>query len=304
MPIPAASELLQPILAIASQGETKLSDATSLIGDKFKLTPRDRSETIPSGRTRLWTRVKWAIDELVSVGLIERTRYGHFKITTDGDKVLSHPPKKFNSAYITKLRKNQVAQNSDKMSEPATKDVDPSEDLPEERMLIEYNQHQVALSIELQEKIKEIGPHAFEKLNLLLMEKMGYGSRGGGLKWTGKGRDGGIDGIIYEDSLGLDAVYLQAKHYTTGKTVGQPDIDKFLGVLGRKGVAKGVFITFGSFARGLKKDKNSEINSDGKKVILIDGLKLAELMIKHGVGVRKRNTLIINDLDTGFFDEI
>lgn len=303
MTIPASPEFLRPVLEISSDSEKKLADAVTLVGDKFKLSPQQRTEAIPSGRTRIWTRVKWAINELVTVGLIERTRYGYFKITEKGKKELLHPPKSFDSAYLAKLKKANDTRKPEKVSEPIEKDVDPSEDLPEERMLEEHMQHQKLLEAELLEKIREIGPHAFERLNLALMEKMGYGSRGG-VKWTGKGRDRGIDGIINEDSLGLDAVYLQAKHYTAGQSVGQPDIDKFVGVLGREGVAKGVFITFGSFARGVIKDSDSDITIDGKKIVLIDGLKLTKLMIKHGVGVRERKRFVISDIDTGFFDEI
>lgn len=301
MTIPASSKFLQPVLGVSSNGEIKLSDAVRLVGDEFKLSAKQRAESIPSGRTRIWIRVKWAINELAKVGLVERTRYGHFKITEKGKKTLSNPPRAFNSAYIAKLKKNRDTRKPDKVSESPAKNVDPSEDLPEERMLVEHEQHENVLVEELLEKIREIGPHAFEKLNLSLMKKMGYGSRGDA-KWTGKGRDGGIDGIVYEDSLGLDTVYLQAKHYKAGKSVGQPDIDKFVGALGRKGVTKGIFITFGNFARGVS--KSSEITADGKKIILIDGSKLARLMIKHGVGVRERKRFVVNDIDTGFFDEI
>jgi restriction system protein len=299
MPIPDYETLMGPLLRIAqaSKGnEVAIADAIEQLADQCKLTEEERREPLPSGSAfKFSSRVSWARTYLQKAGLLEATRRGRFRITKRGMEVLSKKPERVDNrilAQFSEFREFQGGKKTKKEKETS------SSETPIESIATQYEQIRAALSSELLDRVKKCSPQFFERLVITLLVRLGYG---GSLKDAGQavGRtgDGGVDGVIREDKLGLDNIYIQAKRWTD-KPVGSPDIDQFAGALSKRKATKGIFITTSTFT----KDALASVREYSSRIILIDGNTLAGYMIDHGVGVSVASTYEIKRVDTDFFE--
>ena len=304
MAIPDYETLMLPLLRIAAGAngqEVPLVAAVEKLANEFKLTEEDRRELLPSGGTfKFSSRVSWARTYLQKAGLLESTRRGHFRITDRGRSVLSKNPSRIDGDLLSQFEEFREFQGKkkDRKAERAEITASPSE-TPIESLATQYERLREALASEVLERVKKCSPQFFERLVILLLVRMGYG---GSLKDAGQavGRsgDGGIDGVIREDRLGLDSIYVQAKRWND-KPVGSPDIDQFAGALSKRKATKGIFITTSSFT----KDALASVRDYSSRIILVDGVQLANYMIDHGVGVSITSTYEIKKIDSDFFEE-
>ncbi|HOV80168.1 MAG TPA: restriction endonuclease [Bacillota bacterium] len=307
MPVPDFQTIMLPLLAYVSDGkEHSLREIIEAIASQFNLSDIDRKELLPSGQQAVIdNRVGWAATHLKMAGLLISKRRGFYAITDRGRNALSQNIDKLNIKYLKqfpeyvdflKPKKNISDQKLD-TSNDTDHDADSNSELsPIEKVEIEYQKIKDELSKELLDMIKSCSPSFFEKLVVELLVRMGYGgSRQDAVKAIGKSGDEGIDGIIKEDRLGLDVVYIQAKRWEG--TVGRPEIQKFSGALLGQRAKKGVFITTSSFT----KEAYDYVSRIDNKIVLIDGVQLTQLMIENNLGVSTVALYDIKKIDNDYF---
>ena len=303
MTIPDYQSLMLPLLKFASDGkEHPIKKATQQLADEFSLTLEERKEMLPSGRQPIFrNRVGWAKTYLKQAGVLAPVRRGTFRITDRGHEILQNPPEKIDVSFLEKypefidFRKRRPTDEDKRID--VQQDVEPSE-TPEETLEVAYQKIRRELANELIESVKANSYEFFERMVVELLVKMGYGgSRKEAGEALGKSGDEGIDGIINEDRLGLDTIYLQAKRWEG--TVGRPEIQKFVGALHGKRAKKGVFITTGSFSP----EAREYVSHIDPKVVLIDGNQLAEYMIDFGLGVSTTAVYETKRIDSDYFVE-
>lgn len=294
MPIPDYQSIMLPLLEFASdEKEHSFRETINHISEHFNLTPEEKRKMLPSGYDRIIdNRVGWSRTYLKKAGLLKDPRRGYFKITQRGMEVLEKTPSEINVKFLMKFPEFVEFRT------PKTKETTPLEEeaeTPEEFMEKGNETLLENLSQELLDKLRKSPPEFFEKVVVDLLNKMGYGKG----EVTGGPGDGGIDGIIYQDPLKLDRIYLQAKRYSENNVVGSGDIWKFIGVLENRGAQKGVFITTSTFHHNV-----SEIIHDTRKdIVLIDAEKLVDLMITHGLAVTVDKIYEIKKIDYDYFEE-
>ena len=297
MAIPDFQSIMLPLLKVASDGRVRSSaELREQLAAQFRLTDEEQAELLPSRRAPLFAnRVACACFYLQKAGLLQRPKRGHYEITQQGREVLKDPPLRVDIKFLQRFPEFTEFQTKSKAKEETEKGEEKSE-TPEEPLEGAYEQLRAQLTQELLVEVKGCSAHFFERLVVDLLVKMGYGgSRQDAGQAVGKVGDEGIDGMIKEDRLGLDVIYLQAKKWEG--TIGRPEIQKFVGALHGKHAKKGVFITTGSFARSAR-EYAAGIDS---KVVLIDGEELAKLMVSGcGVWPGRRK---IKKIDTDYFTE-
>jgi restriction system protein len=270
----------------------------------FQLTDEEKQHRIPSGKQRtIYNRVQWAITHMKKAGLLEsREKRGNFGITETGIKLLSRNPQEVNVALLREhaTYRDFVNLETKPTDTPVSTALDDTDKTPEEIMGVLSEQLNLQLAKDVLDEICNNTPNFFEDLVVDLLLKMGYGGLEGSGEVTKRAGDGGIDGIIKQDELGLDMIYVQAKKWDKDSTVSRPEIQKFAGALLGEGATKGVFITTASFSKSAIEYAKSVPSS---KIILIDGLTLAKLMIKHDLGVSTSNTIRIKKIDSDYFEE-
>lgn len=302
MPIPKYQELTLPLLRFLVDGEEHaVREAVDALAQEFRLSPEERQEMLPSGRQPLLrNRVGWAQTHMKKAGLLEYPRRGYIRITDRGRAVLQDPPEQITERYLMRFPEFQDFKNqqSSKTTADPEETATTTQQTPEEIIDSAHQALRTTLATDLLDTIKDCSPAFFEQLVLDLLVAMGYGgSRRAASQAVGRSGDGGIDGIISEDRLGLDVIYLQAKRWS--HTVGRPEIQRFAGALHGQRARKGVFITTSDFTREAR-DYAASIDI---KIILIDGDRLTELMIDHGVGVSTVQTLELKRIDQDYFTE-
>lgn len=300
MAIPQFRYVILPFLEYLSNGkEHTLKDIEVALAKKFELTPEELSKTTPSGRMTIFSnRVGWAKTYLKKAGLIEAPRNAACKITKEGQKALAQKPEIIDSKFLNQFSSFREFQYGDEEARGLEKS-EPSEDTPEETMEAGYQSIAKELQAELLNRLKASSPIFFEQAVLDLLLGMGYGgSRKDAAQAIGKSGDEGMDGVIKEDKLGLDLIYVQAKRWNEA-TVGRPEVQSFVGALNGKFAKKGIFITTSSFSKeAVEYAKHLDC-----KVILIDGRLLAKLMTEHNVGVSTIATYEIKKVDSDYFME-
>lgn len=304
MAIPDYQTLMLPILQLASdQKEHKFREAVETLAEEFCLSKEDRNEFLPSGGQLVFhNRVGWARSYLKQAGLLESPKRGYFKITEQGLKLLAENPPKINVSVLERYSEFLEFRNRKKEKSTSNEKGDvievPSSETPEDALAGAYRTLRKNLEDEILISVMDSSSSFFERLVVDLLVRMGYGgSRQDAGRALGKSGDGGIDGIINEDRLGLDVIYIQAKRWDG--TVGRPEIQKFAGALQGKRARKGVFITTSNFSKEAV-EYASMIES---KIILIDGERLATLMVEHNVGVSTIGQYEVKKLDSDYFDE-
>ena len=303
MPIPDFQSIMLPLLKyLGDEKEHQLQETIDAMARQFRLTAEERREVLPSGRQPIIdNRVGWARTYMKKAGLIETIRRSYFKITERGLQVLREDPKEINIRYLKRFAEFIEFQTI-KREKQELKEEDGIETkellTPEERIESAYQRLRENLATELVQQVKNCSPSFFEKLVLDLLISMGYGgTRKDAGEAIGRSGDEGIDGIIKEDRLGLDVVYVQAKRWEN--PVSRPEIQKFAGALMGRKAKKGVFITTSAFTKDAK-EYAEKIES---KIVLIDGETLAQLMIDHDIGVSSVASYTLKKMDIDYFSE-
>lgn len=300
MAIPDFQTLMLPLLRHCADGaEHSKRDAVPALAKEFKLTEDDLAELLPTGRQgRFDNRVGWAKSHLKQAGLLEITGRGVFRITERGREVLRKKPARLDMKFLAQFPEYVVFREGVKQGGAAQALVQPVEATPEELLEFGYKQLRAALAAEVLQQVRVASPAFFERLVVELLLKMGYGgTREDAGQVVGKSGDGGIDGIINEDRLGLDVIYLQAKRWEGD--VGRPEIQKFVGALAGHKAKKGVFIT----TSGYTKEARAYAAQVDSKIVLIDGPTLADLMMDFNLGVSLVTSFEIKRLDSDYFTE-
>jgi len=303
--VPDFQKIMLPLLKLLGDKEIhKTSELKLKIADHFKLSEVDRNEMLPSGtQLKLDNRVHWAISHLKHAGLLVYPSRGKCMITEEGMKVISNPPELINIKYLRNFTVFQQWQDETKSNRRKVDNTTEGESTqsvitPDESIENSYSELNRVLRAEIIEKIKSCSPRFFEQLVIDLLLKMGYGgSKIEAGEVLGKSNDGGIDGLIKEDRLGLDTIYVQAKKWENVVPVSQ--VRDFAGALLSKKAKKGIFIATSSFPNSAKQ----YVAAIEPRIVLIDGEQLAELMIEHDLGVSIQRTIAIKKLDLDYYEE-
>ena len=305
MPVPDYQSLMLPALkALHGSAETPISDVRARVAVAEGLTPEDVRELLPNSSQSVFTnRISWAVIYMTRAGLVERVRRGIYRLTAEGERLLDQTPPRIDNkllgnypAYAEwRTRKRTPLAVGDSGSAMP----DDVADTPEEVLNAASLQLREALEADVLERVQEADSAFLERVVVDLLIAMGYGGGDDAMgQTTGRPGDGGIDGTIREDALGLDEVYIQAKKYAAGNTVGESDLRNFAGALDAAGTSKGVFVTTSGFTNSAK----DYVVRSPKRIVLIDGKDLARLMVTHNIGVRRKMRYEVKRIDEGYFD--
>lgn len=313
MAIPDFQTLMLPVLKKAAQGEVLIRDVIDSLADEFRLTPDERAEMLRSGKQTLFAnRVHWSKSYLTKAGLLKSTGRGRFVATEEGCLVAANPPEIVNVEFLTRYPqflefyrpigvpvRPAISRSAYEPVEPIAVKI--AAKTPDELIRDAHAGLEAELSQEILQRIQAAPPAFFERIVVQLLVAMGYGGstgQAGEALVIGRSGDGGIDGVIDQDALGLDRVYVQAKRYAGGNIVGAGAIRDFFGALDGFKAAKGLFVTTSGFSASAKQTAESL----SKRIVLIDGSQLARLLIRYDVGCRIEETLYIKKIDEDFFE--
>jgi len=302
MSIPSYQELMLPVLqTLDVKGALKTTDCTDIIADKLGLTDEERTMLLPSGTQRyIHNRTGWAAWYLKQADLVSRPKRGWIEITEEGKKLLATKPVIVDREALMKYPcfVEKMVKNTEGAGESGVEADNSNEKTPHERIESAFAELRTSLIADLRDYLANVDPYRFEQIVVDLLLALGYGgSLKEAAKVTQKSGDEGIDGVINEDRLGLDVIYVQAKRWTSNK-VGRPQLQNFVGALGDKKSDKGIFITAGEFhENALEYARNVK-----HKIILIDGNRLAELMIDNNIGVNQEYVYQLKKVNSGYFD--
>jgi restriction system protein len=307
MTIPDYQSLMLPVLRLSAIGEIRIGDAIDRLATELNLSDDDLSEMLPSGKQSTFAnRVHWAKTYLKQAGLVESTKRAHFQITTRGNEVLKSGISKIDVGFLQRFpefnvfREKASAQDSRSTVEHTNKINDNQlAETPDDQLLRLSKEINSTLGAEILERIQNSSPAFFERVVVSLLLAMGYG---GAIKDAGKilGRSGddGVDGVIDQDTLGLDRVYIQAKRYKSDSSIGAGAIRDFYGSLDMHKATKGLFVTTSIFSKAAAETAERL----GKRIVLIDGTQLAAYLVKFNVGCRAQETIEIKKIDEDFFE--
>ncbi len=308
MTIPGFQDIMYPLLEIAKDGqEHSLDEAIETLSSIFNLSQDDLNELLPSGKQlKFSNRVGWARTYLIKAGLLESTRRKMFRITTSrGMAALQVNPPRIDVKYLLQFPEfiefHTPRSNNNELSNQRDENIVEDQNFtPIEQIELNYQNFRKSLAQDLLEMIKSASPKFFESLVIDLLLALGYGgSRKDAGQAIGQTGDGGIDGIIKEDILGLDIVYIQAKRWDNNNAVSRPNVQAFAGSLEGKRARKGVFITTSRFTN----DAREFVNIIEKKIVLIDGEQLVQFMIDHNVGVTEVASYVVKKIDNDYFND-
>ena len=305
MAVPDFQSLMLPTLQALSGGaETPISQVRAGVAAAELLTPEDLRESLPSGRQAVFTnRVSWAVIYMERTGLVERVGRGVYRIAVEGERLLKQEPTRIDLKVLRRYpayRSWKAASTSKAAKTNSPVPSNESLDTPEEALERAAQQLRRELELDLLDRVRNAAPAFLEQVVIDLLVAMGYGGGDPAMgRVTGSSGDGGIDGTIREDILGLDEVYVQAKKYAEGKTVGESDLRNFAGAIDATGTNKGVFVTTAGFTQAARK----YVARSPKRIVLIDGEELARLMVTKDVGVRTRAKHEIKRIDEDYFSE-
>lgn len=299
--VPAWRQLTVPVLAALSDGKLyHRKELFAFAADAAQLSPQARAETLSSGGLRYEQRMGWVLSNLSKASLIDRPNRGYYRINDDGRKWLSEHPQGMDDAAMHQFfapfwphTREYSAASLDEVNDNAAGEIDPLEQIEDG-----INRIHLEVGDSLLTRLRESHPDFFEQAVVDLLLKMGYGGAEQRGKRIGGSGDGGVDGVIDQDALGLDQIYVQAKRYKDGNNVGRETIQAFVGALHGAGAARGVFITTSGFT-----DKaRSYASGISSRVVLIDARRLVGLMIKYRVGIQSKETYTVVEIDEDFFE--
>lgn len=301
MPIPDYQSCLLPLLQYGDDNrEYRLKDAVQELADKFHLTHEEVNEFLPSGQQSVFiNRLGWAGTYLKKAGLLFSPRRGYLKITSRGQDVLKQRPSVINNRFLMQFEEFRVFIDRPKSEDAPEEPTLDTSQTPHESLQIAYDRLRSGLVTEILQSLKAIDPNKFEKIVVDVLVKMGYGgNRKDAGQAIGRSGDGGIDGIIKEDHLGLGKIYIQAKRWDA--TIGRPEVQAFAGALQGQRSKKGILISTSDFTK-MAHDYVKNLDST---IVLIDGATLANLMIDAGVGVATVESYEIKRIDSDYFNDI
>lgn len=299
MAVPDFQSLMFPLLEAAGCGnEMSMPDVRQIVGEGLRLSSEDLALRMDSGAATFANRIAWAKIHLERAGLLEKTRRGWFRITTTGQQVLQNPPDRLDLRFLDRFPGSVAFRNRNRTANDDSGDARETSETPQEVLEAAYREIRRTLAQEILGQVIASSPGFLERLVVDLMLAMGYGGVGkaDGLVTSMSG-DEGIDGIINEDRLGLDVIYLQAKRWE--RPIGRPEIQKFVGALHGKRAKKGVFICTSHFTQ----EAIDYVRQIDPKVILIDGMTLAEFMIDFNVGVSRGQVYELKHIDSDYFSD-
>lgn len=308
MAVPDYQSLMLPVLRLASDGEVRIGDAVERLAGQLDLSDEDRAELLPSGKQTVFAnRVHWAKTYLKQAGLVESTRRAHFRITERGLSALAENPQRIDNAYLSRFAEFiefKQRRSPEEILDPVTQPTNTTTNTgspartPDEIMRAAHQEIEAELRSELLERILSASPAFFERLVVTLLVEMGYGgSVAAAGRALGRSGDGGVDGVIDQDTFGLDRVYVQAKRYSPANSVSSSAIRDFFGSLDRFKANKGLFVTTSTFT----KDAYETAGHLSKRIVLINGEDLTKLMVRYNVGARVEDTLYLKKVDEDFF---
>lgn len=303
--IPDYQSIMLPLLKVVNdEQEHRFRDLIETLSEYFGLDDNQRKELLPSGSQLIFdNRVGWAKTYLKKAGLIEYTKRGVIKITARGVATLQEKIDKIDVKYLKRFEEFNEFQSistQDDSGIGVIENIEQTDQTPEEQFEKSYQHLRTNLAQELLDKARNVTPAFFERLVVELLVKMGYGgSISDAGKAIGKTGDEGIDGTIKEDKLGLDIIYIQAKRWQAGNSVGRPEIQKFVGALAGQGAKKGIFITTSNFT----KDALDYTPKNETKIVLIDGIQLSQLMIDYNLGVSSSQVYELKRMDNDYFED-
>ncbi|MCA0374838.1 MAG: restriction endonuclease [Gemmatimonadetes bacterium] len=308
MPIPSHEDAMLPVLRALADGSLQhrrtLADR---VADEFGLTAEERSLLLPSGKSPvIRSRTGWALTYLKQAGLVSAPRRGWYQIAPAGRSALEARPDRIDNEFLERFEAFKEFRRRSRSETTSTRDAGtdgesgppiPTEP-PDEALERAYGRLRSAVEADLLDAAMAASPRFFEELVIDLLVRMGYGgNRAEAARAIGRTGDGGIDGVIDEDRLGLDSIYVQAKRWES--TVGRPEIQKFAGALQGQRATKGIFITTSGFSR----DAEEYAQRIGTRIVLIGGRRLSELMFEYDVGVSPKRTFTVKDVDGDYFEE-
>ncbi len=307
MPIPSMGEFLLPCLRLLAGEARNTRQCMPALQKLFALSEDEMGEALPSGtRTRVFDRADWAVQHLYWAGLVERPERGVYRATAEGRAWLA-AGKPLDWRIVKAIPAHQAAMaaaaernnaNSASTQKPSQDSATAPDENPEDVIDRAIGEAEAVLVDDILDRLQKMHPTRFEQLIVDLLVKMGFGGGDPAMgERIGKSGDGGIDGIINEDALGLDAVYVQAKRWKPENKISRPDLQGFVGSLTGEGATKGVFVTTSDFTR----EARDYLNKVQHRIVLINGERLARLMIQHEVGVRARRTFVIRSIDEDRF---
>ena len=301
--VPDYQSLMLPVLRAAAAGEQRIGAVVQRLGEELGLSEAARAALLASGRQTIFAnRVHWAKTYLAKAGLVEATKRGHFRLTQRGVDVLAASPERIDNRFLSRFEEfrqfsDRSAQSTD--DEVVPEPADAAEQTPDEIMRAAHRRIEAALAEDLLDRVRAAPPDFFERLIVNLLLAMGYGgSAADAGRALGRSGDDGVDGVIDQDALGLDRVYIQAKRYAAGNSVGPGAIRDFFGSLDRHKAAKGLFVTTSGFTSSARETADYL----SKRIVLIDGEQLTRLMIRHNVGCRIEEVLHVKKVDEDFFE--
>lgn len=306
MAIPDFQTVMLPLLVHMRDGQEHSNQETlNVLAEQFRLTEEECTQLLPSGQQPTFTnRVAWAKSHLKAAGLIESPRRGYYTICPRGVEVLRTNPERVDLRFLSQFPEYQEFRKTHREAGAAgprptsIPEGERDEWTPAEHLEYGHQRIREQLAVDLLQKVKEVSPAFFEKLVVELLLTLGYGgSRLDAGKTIGRAGDGGIDGVINEDRLGLDVIYIQAKRWEG--TVGRPEIQKFAGALQGQRAKKGIFITTSDFTKEAE-DYAARIDN---RIVLMNGARLVHLMMDHGVGVTKVASYEVKRIDSDYFEE-
>ena len=302
--IPDYQSLMLPVLKSADKEEVQTKDVIASLAEQFGLTAEERDELLPSGKQRTFdSRVNWAKVYLKQAGLLTYPKRGYFSATEEGKHVLSQGPDRIDNKFLERFPAFQEFKNR-KGSSTANEITQleksaPPDSTPDEMLRAAHSQINLTLAAELLDRVRAAPPQFFENLIVELLLAMGYGGTSeDAARALGQSGDNGVDGVVDQDPLGVDQIYIQAKRYAEGNNIGPGDIRDFFGALSLKKAQKGIFFTTSAFSSSA-----SQTAKDlGRRIVVIDGNQLTKLMIRYGIGCRLEETVHLKKVDEEFFE--
>lgn len=301
--VPQYHTLMLPVLKVMGGGsEMTTSQMRDAVAEHLGLSAEALSQRLPSGtQTAFDNRMGWARTYLMKAGLLDRPRRATYVISQSGKDLLSNPPAAIDADFLRSYEQfNDFISTTKNGKQELIEANDIDDDLtPEEQIEKGVRRIQRELQDEVLDRVKQLPPEGFEQLVLRLLVGMGYGGSMEDVQGVARGADGGVDGVVNQDHLGLDRIYIQAKRWEG--SVGRPVIQGFVGALAGVGASKGVIMTTSTFAQPAQEYVKTLTD---RRIILVDGKRMSELMLKHGIGVSTKQTFVIQRMDEDFFLEL
>jgi restriction system protein len=299
--VPDYQSLMAPVLhALDDQQARSMSELRSLIGARLPLTDDDLRAKIPSGAALFANRLHWAITYLYQAGLVRRPKRGIVQITDRGQEILAKHPNRVDLVVLAQFDEFVDFKSRSRQAQPGEQhETATSEATPRETIAAAVEEANAAVAAEVMDRVRQREPVFLERLVLSVLTAMGYGGAAGAAEHLGRSGDEGLDGVIRQDPLGLDRIYVQAKRYAADRPVGRPEIQEFVGALHGAQADRGIFITTSRFTP----EAATYADRVAARVILIDGPSLSSLMVQHNIGVQEQETYVIKRVDEDFFED-